>query len=325
MISIVRHFIGRVATVGLVFLLIPVGLSLLAATGWPFELASHFVFYYATGGIVLALCFLIAGMWIRFGFGLVVVVFCGFQMMPQVYPPAPPRVGEEAMFRVGMANLNSGNREVEKVAEWIREESPDVLVFLEINNRWVKDLEHLLADYPYRIVEPRNSAFGMLLASKTPLTEPTTLNDPQEGNAIPMIVSKIGASGKELHLAIAHPIPPTGRERVNQRNAYLFALADHIFHLGNVPVLVAGDLNCTPWSPDFDKFLSLSNLKDSSHGRGLEWTWRPFPAIPALGLPIDHFLHSEEVVVLARRIGADIGSDHRPMTVDINIEESIAP
>jgi endonuclease/exonuclease/phosphatase (EEP) superfamily protein YafD len=79
--------------------------------------------------------------------------------------------------------------------------------------------------------------------------------------------------------------------------------------------VLLGDLNCTPWSPAFDRLLAAARLRDSGRGRGLHPTW--FSAVPFVGLPIDHVLVGPGVGVRGRHVGPDIGSDHRPVIADL--------
>ena len=80
------------------------------------------------------------------------------------------------------------------------------------------------------------------------------------------------------------------------------------------PVLVLGDLNASPWSSHFRRFLRDSGLRDSAQGRGVQPTW---PAgMPWLWIPIDHCLHSPQLQVVARHVGPNLGSDHYPVVVD---------
>ena len=79
--------------------------------------------------------------------------------------------------------------------------------------------------------------------------------------------------------------------------------------------IVAGDLNCTPWSPNFVDLLKSSNLINSGLGHGLAISWTPIP-ITALGLPIDHVLVGDGIQVADRKVGPHVGSDHRPVIVD---------
>ena len=73
---------------------------------------------------------------------------------------------------------------------------------------------------------------------------------------------------------------------------------------------ILGDLNVSPWSPHFGGLLRES-------GRGVQATW-PTNLAP-MRIPIDHCLVSPDVSVVGRRVGPDVGSDHFPIVVDVQI------
>ncbi len=72
--------------------------------------------------------------------------------------------------------------------------------------------------------------------------------------------------------------------------------------------MVVGDLNATRWSAGFAPLIG-AGLRDSATGSGWQPTW---PAgLGALGVPIDHVLHSPDLRVVSRAVPAWPGSDHR--------------
>ena len=84
------------------------------------------------------------------------------------------------------------------------------------------------------------------------------------------------------------------------------------------PMIVAGDLNLTPWSPFFREFVDRSGLRDSRRGFGVQATWPS--RLGMAGIPMDHVLVSQDGSVIDRRVGPSFGSDHRPVIVDLAIE-----
>jgi endonuclease/exonuclease/phosphatase (EEP) superfamily protein YafD len=80
---------------------------------------------------------------------------------------------------------------------------------------------------------------------------------------------------------------------------------------------VLGDLNATPWSYYFQRLVRESGLTDSSKGRGIHATW-PAGLFP-LRIPIDHCLLSPEIGVINKMTGNNVGSDHLPVVVDLQL------
>lgn len=65
----------------------------------------------------------------------------------------------------------------------------------------------------------------------------------------------------------------------------------------------------------FRRLLARSGLIDTLRGRGYQPTW-PGHFVP-LWIPLDHCLVSPDLTVLDRRVGPHVGSDHRPVIVDL--------
>ena len=79
--------------------------------------------------------------------------------------------------------------------------------------------------------------------------------------------------------------------------------------------VVAGDLNCTSWSPRFVRFSATSGLRDTRAGWGLQATW-PTWMIPLM-IPIDHCLITPDLAVSDRHLTRPLGSDHLGVVVDL--------
>jgi endonuclease/exonuclease/phosphatase (EEP) superfamily protein YafD len=90
---------------------------------------------------------------------------------------------------------------------------------------------------------------------------------------------------------------------------------------------VVGDLNVTPWNAAFRHLQRDGGLVSSQHGFGLQPTWPtaaslapwpPVPGLPApLRVPIDHLLHTPDLVAVDRRLGPSLGSTHRALEVEL--------
>jgi endonuclease/exonuclease/phosphatase (EEP) superfamily protein YafD len=100
------------------------------------------------------------------------------------------------------------------------------------------------------------------------------------------------------------------------RDRQLRAIGEHLRGLPGTKLLV-GDLNATPWSAPFRALLRGTGMRDARRGRGVHPTWPAGDAL--LRIPIDHVLVSPDVRVDAVRVGAPIGSDHLPLTVDLRV------
>ncbi|MBT9587233.1 hypothetical protein IV102_28070 [bacterium] len=151
----------------------------------------------------------------------------------------------------------------------------------------------------------------MVLLSRSPLSRVEIL--PSDGP--PVIIADTMVAGKSLHVVAAHPVPPIYGQASQRRNRMIQTLARHLATCPR-PFVLLGDLNNTPWSP------SLSPLPPSARntrrGFGLLPSWPKLLPLP-LRIPIDQCYVSEEVGVVQCQLGPDVGSDHFPLVVDVQL------
>lgn len=233
-------------------------------------------------------------------------------LLPYLFP-GPMLSGPEsrsARVRVMSLNVHTSNRDYRAVSRLIRERGPDLVLLMEVDEAWLTHLAGLRGDYPYGVAEPRSDNFGIALLSRHPCLRCEILHLGRAG--LPTVQGEFEVREARFTLAGTHPLPPAGAEYSRLQADQLDALGAHLARIRGPKVLM-GDLNVTPWSARFGPLLRRAGLVDSGAGR---WMWRTWPTgNPLLGIPIDHFLASPEVVVVTRRRGPDVGSDHFPLLV----------
>jgi endonuclease/exonuclease/phosphatase (EEP) superfamily protein YafD len=292
-------------------------LAFAARWSWFCELLTHLRAHYfvalAIGAAMLAALkhFKLAAM-----FGVVATINLCF-VLPLYLPEARNRA-EGRSIRLMSVNGYHYNLTRQKLISLIRDTQPDVVVVLEVDDAWVKDLEVLAAAYPHRHYEPRTHDLGIALLSRLPVHD---LNVRDFSLAdVPTIMARLeDHSGSLFHLIGTHPLPPIWRDYAVMRNQQLTNIAAYVRTLSG-PIVVAGDLNTTSWSPNFRDFVQSSGLRDTRNGFGNQPT-HPYGLAP-IGIAIDHVLISPEIAVRDRSVGPDIGSDHRPVIVDLVIAGS---
>jgi endonuclease/exonuclease/phosphatase (EEP) superfamily protein YafD len=83
------------------------------------------------------------------------------------------------------------------------------------------------------------------------------------------------------------------------------------------PRILAGDLNATPWSAPVASLRSRTGLEIVGGGPGATGTWPTWLPMPRVH--IDHVLFDRSIRVRAHHVGPDIGSDHLPVLVDLEL------
>lgn len=276
--------------------------------GWLFELASHFRAQYCLILLTLAASLSRRRRAIAVGFAAVAALNL-FPILPLYRTPAA--LAAAPAVRLLSLNLNYVNTAHRQVIELLTESEPDVIVLQEFTTRWEQALQGALARYPYRLTAPREDPFGIALFSRLPLQEPAILYLGAAG--LPSVSAVVDAHGRIFTLLGTHPLPPYTPARARLRDQQLAAAAAWL-RARRPPVVLAGDLNMTPWSPAFQRLLRETGLHNSAVGWGIQPSW---PAgLPLLGIPIDHCLHSPAIVIHQRRLGPAVGSDHYPLLVD---------
>ncbi len=216
-----------------------------------------------------------------------------------------------------ISNVLQSNDEHELLIDLVTEEQPDLLLTLETNADWERDL--LAAhgkDFPNTVKVPLENRYGMHLFSKFPLraTEVMYLIS----DTIPSIYTEVQLeSGTWIKLYCLHPTPPSPTEESasTARDAELGLIGMRIKDIGNSNTIVAGDLNDVAWSHSTRLFQRLSSLLDPRVGRGL---YASFHADHWFARwPLDHVFHSDEFQVAQLRRLRHVGSDHFPMSVKL--------
>ena len=215
-------------------------------------------------------------------------------------------------FRLLCSNVLRVNENHNAVLRFVRQESPDIAVFLEVSESWYESLQSLQSDYPYVVAQTDAGNFGIAVFSRIPFEHEEIILGPVL--KLPSVRIRFSLAGHPATLIATHPIPPKTSRLTRIRNQHLDEIADIVVAESN-PVLLVGDLNITSWSPWFADLLQRTGLRDSRHGYGVQASW---PAqIPFLRIPIDHCLVSAEVDVVDRRLGDRVGSDHLPLICDL--------
>jgi len=218
-------------------------------------------------------------------------------------------------LRVLVSNVEQTNPDHRAVAELIAAARPDLVALVEVDRTWLDALGPSLDGLDHAVEVPRSDWFGVALRSRWPLTDVEVVDAP--GPASPWIVATLEVEGAApATVVVAHPHPPVTRDRAAARDAQLEAIGRRLAATTG-PRLVVGDLNATPWSTPMARLLEQAGLEVAGGPLGPRGTWPS--RLPLLRLPIDHVLHDPEMRIVRHELGPDVGSDHRPIVVDLTL------
>lgn len=220
-------------------------------------------------------------------------------------------------FSIIVANVKMTNSHSEKLVDIVDKQSPDIFLAMEVNKRWVNDLEHIHVSYPYRILFPTNNTYGMALYSKLPLQNGKILFFNHD--SVPSFSAIVNLNGKAFQLLTVHPVAPkpsSHPDNINDKEVGLIKAAKTVAQ-SNFPVVVAGDFNDVGWSSTLARFEEISKLNDIRCGRGFFNTFHTKYFF--MRWPLDYIYVSPHFRVKDIERLPAFGSDHFPFFATLTL------
>lgn len=228
----------------------------------------------------------------------------GLSFWSQISPPYPPTDTKATPVRLMFANLYAKNETPERLLEWVRTESPDVLAMVEAGPLAEANLAAKLRQtYPY--VARRYDTF---VFSRYPLTRPRA-----RPIGYSLLTVEVAAPEGAFHLAVAHLTRPWPFSAPGDQPRQLERLIADMRDERPERTVLVGDFNTTP---------SASGLMDFSRHLHLFAAPAPVGTWPALmpaplRIGIDNAFAGKDMTLRNRKSGPYYGSDHRPIVFDI--------
>jgi endonuclease/exonuclease/phosphatase (EEP) superfamily protein YafD len=223
--------------------------------------------------------------------------------------PSAPTAGS---LRLLVANVEVGNTDFAAVERLVAQTHPDLFGVTELTPAMARQLGKDLTGYQTHVLATRDDAYGIGVYSRVPLLSAKVARFPADGP--PTVVARVRVAGKPVAVVVTHVHTPfAGSIHVRQ----LDALAAARSRFGK-RVVVCGDFNTPPWSGPLRDFAADARLHDvyGSHAWAA-YSWPTWGYV--LRVPIDNCFVSNDVAVTGHHDGPNVGSDHRPLVVDISV------
>jgi len=303
----------RFARLGVVAVAALCGLGFLARWNYLGELAVHLTAFYFGAALIFAPIFLARRKWRWLAVSGLLAIVNGDQVIPYYFNrDSPPLDGVK--FTALTSNVLILNTRYQDVVDYVQSMRPDILALEEVSETWLTGLAPLRDEYPYRVERPLFDNHGIALYSRIPLED--TLVTELADSGISEIEATVHIGNKTVRVYCIHTVPPRTQAYALARNRMFVALAERV-NQWNGPCVVLGDFNNTLWSPHYRQLERDGKLRNARQGFGILSTW---PAnLAPLMVPLDHILHSADIAVTRCEVGADIGSDHRPLFAELVI------
>lgn len=221
------------------------------------------------------------------------------------YFVVPPLDVSGPQLQLALSNIYTGNRNLGKLQQWLKQQPVDILGILEVGDHHVEALQEM--GFEHTLVEARQNNFGIAYFSRE---KPLQLTLLESESSTP----SIWAEYENYQVLVTHPVPPVNsqaRAHGDQQMVRLMKSLDL-----SKPVILMGDFNATGWDLRIQELTELG-LKETRKGHGILPTWPV--GRPIMYIPIDHIYVPENWSTLACEVGPDIGSDHFPIRATVQL------
>jgi endonuclease/exonuclease/phosphatase (EEP) superfamily protein YafD len=237
-----------------------------------------------------------------------------------VQPPAAPATGSYSLLHYVLDNTLSDHT---AAFAYIRNHPVDILSLQELTPTLHERLPTELPGYHVAYSKPMSNAHGsaLLLADKVGISVVSAgIVYLPKYLVRPIIAATFEIEGHEVAFLSLHVVRPVDPERFEIQQSEFAATAawSQAQQALKRAVLIVGDFNATSWSSNFLRICREGTLVNSEQGHGVQPTW-PASLPPLFGLPIDHCLHSQDIVITDRHSGPFLGSPHAPLHIQFSI------
>ncbi|MEL6438560.1 MAG: endonuclease/exonuclease/phosphatase family protein [Cyanobacteria bacterium J06621_8] len=293
---------------------------------YPWELLSNFKVYYTLIAWGIAIACLLLQIWgwqlKRLLFlALALAAFNSVWLIPWYLPQSSHNQSQDFAdsIRVLTFNINIQNERWDEISDSVLTLQPDVAVIVESTLKAKEKLsQRLNSKLPFIY---RTAGGNLTIFSRFPLISPQS----KTFNQGTILVTSLQLPQNKINLVAAHPIVPIKPNLFHRRNGLLAEIATYLQQQPQ-PLIFLGDLNLTPWSPYYRRFVSKTNLRNTRLGFGIEPSWLENGAYinkyakrlaSFIKLPIDHIFVRGKIKVIDCQTAKAAKSDHRMLWSDL--------
>ena len=306
------------------------GLPLLLLAGGPLiespfaliDRLGHFPLQVAIASLGLALIAVFRRKKPGAGWALVVTlgaaVLNGAWLLPYMPIAAEQAINQGNTMKIVQLNVLRVNKNTAAVTKWVRAQDPDVLVVQEIDSGWRTALGALDDLFEHRVIVERRDDYGIAVYSKHRVLSRQTVVLPFIN--VPALFLVLDFRGNSVRLAAMHAPPPVADVHIAARRGALDRIESWLDLDSEAPAIVAADLNITPYTAVWRRFLDATGLVDPRRGRGIMSTWPAVTPDP-FRIPIDHILHNSIFRTVSLETGPRLGSDHLALVAVVELHK----
>ena len=206
-------------------------------------------------------------------------------------------------------SYNNDVKNFDSIKNLIESEKIEILLFQEVSPSMKDKIKKLVTLFPYGsdLNNPLD-LFDTIILSKYPLNK-------IENKKYHILKADLKINNNLISIFGIH-LRPGGNKRDYNYALNQISYLEKTINSTNSKIIVSGDLNMTPYSKRFSKFVKKNKLKTYFSFINKNSTWPSF--LPNyLGIQIDHFLFANEIKLADINTAESFGSDHRPLIAKI--------
>lgn len=310
--KVVNYLLNLTLNSGSAVFIILYFLSFLAGTFRFAELLCHFQVFY----LCCALLGLLLGILLKklpyILTHAILIIYLLYQTIPFYFNPNPARE-QQRQLKIYQSNVEAINKNHQLVLDQINQYDPDIILLIETNHLWDKATISLEKKYLYSyksLIGP----FGYVFYSRVPIKNVSVRDFETNYNCLDILLTW---EDQDIRFIAAHPPPPVSEKFFNIRNIHLINYIKLINDKKNIPTILCGDLNITPWSPKYIELVDLAKLNSTRQGFGILGSW---PSWLPYKIPIDHCLITDHFGLSDTLLLPSVKSDHLPMLNEIYLK-----
>ena len=238
-------------------------------------------------------------------------------LVPELRHAWPARGDAMPGTAVRLMSLNNEGlvENVDAIRATIRTVDPDLIAFEQFAAGCGERLSHAIGDaYLSRLTFASPPFQGIALYSKRPL-ELKRAPDFHSDDHGRLLAATLDVDGRAVRIVVVHLTSPRNAERVAANRREVATLIERLGPV-SAPTIVVGDCNFPTGAQQADALRAAGLVHvDDRAGWDPRWTWMPLAGLPMTR--IDHVFVSRDLAVTNSRVLGDVGSDHRPICVDL--------
>ena len=220
-------------------------------------------------------------------------------------------IDESINIKIMTYNISYSNdvKNFDNIKNLIETKRIDILLFQEVSPMMKDKFKKLKPIFPYGsdLNNPLDM-FDTIILSKYPLNK-------IENKKYHILKADLKINNNSISIFGIH-LRPGGNQKDYDYALNQISHLEKILNNTNSKFIVSGDLNMTPYSKRFSRFVKKNKLKTYISPTNEKSTWPSF--LPNfLGIQIDHFLFVDDIKLADFHTAESFGSDHRPLIAKI--------